>query len=201
MTFIHGQVFHKLTVEHRQLLFSTPFLHLFVIPKKLQVSNAILHTILTKYDNDHGYFVFQEKKLYFTSGSVSHFICLPSKGDVVDLSQVRNSTSLLREKYFGRKSQIRRQELEKVIVQLLDSEASTPRDVVSLLVLYLFTTILFPNTAGSVPLHLFRYAELIWKLISYIIFWINSNIVYLNLFQVRRASWTFAKIQLGCSSL
>ena len=159
MTFIHTHVFHHLTVEHRRLLFLTPFLHLFVFPKKMQVSNGILHTILSFYDNRNGCFNILGKEVYFTSDCVANFLCLPNEGLVVDLSQVRVSTSPLREKYFPHHKQIRRPVIEEVIKKVVQDKNSNARDVVSLLVLYIFTTVLFPNTAGSVPLQLFRYAK------------------------------------------
>lgn len=163
MTFIHGKIFHLLNREHIKLLFKTPFLHFFVMPKKMQVSNAVLHSILVRYDNENGYFNILGKKLHFSCASVGHFLCLPAEGQVVDLSQVRVSTSPLRLKYFpGHISQLRRYDLEDVIEDLVKKQSSDPqdaRDVVSLLVLYLFTAILFPNTAGSVPLQFFRYAK------------------------------------------
>lgn len=121
MTFIHGRIFHLLNREHIKLLFKTSFLHFLVMPKKMQVSNAVLHSILARCDNENGYFNILGKKLHFTSTSVAHFLCLPAEGQVVDLSQVRVSTSPLCAKYFpDHNSQLRRPELENVIEELLN---------------------------------------------------------------------------------
>ena len=80
MIFIHTHIFHHLTVEHRRLLFLTPFLHLFVFPKKMQVSNGILHTILSFYDNRNGCFNILGKEVYFTSDCVANFYAFQMKG-------------------------------------------------------------------------------------------------------------------------
>lgn len=158
MKFIHQDVFHKLDVNHRVKLFNTPFLHFFVMPQKLSVPNAVLHSILSCYSVENGYFDVKGKHLYFTKESVSHFLCLPSKGKVVDMKPTRE-LSVFRQKYFPGKKRIVRKDLETVIKAVIDDHSSPPEDVTGLLVLYVFTTILFPNTHGSVSMSLFRYRE------------------------------------------
>ena len=65
---------------------------------------------------------------------------------------------MLKEKYFKEANEISRNLLEEKIVEALDNQCPV-KDVVGLLVMYLFTTILFPQVSGFVPIHMFRYAE------------------------------------------
>lgn len=105
------------------------------------------------------------------SKEISTIMCLPSTGDMVNIANVRSSPTRLRRKFFPGMRTITRIQLEKVIEAALDNncpEMNCPEnEVVSLLVLYIFTTILFPNTAGSVPFHLFPYVENLDRLYSY----------------------------------
>jgi hypothetical protein len=51
-------------------------------------------------------------------------------------------------------------------LKAIDDDIAT-EDVVGLLVMYLFTTILFPQASGYIPIHMFHYAEDMNKLHSF----------------------------------
>lgn len=171
MKWFHTNVMHLLNVDHRKLLIKTPFLHLFVIPRGVTAPNAILHHILCLWDSERSLFRFHHRNLMLNSKEISTIMCLPSTGDMVNIANVRSTPTRLRQKFFPGMRTISRSQLEKVIEAALKNdcpEMNCPaNEVVSLLVLYIFTTILFPNTGGSVPMHLFGYVENLDRLNSY----------------------------------
>lgn len=72
----------------------------------------------------------------------------------------------MRKKYFKNQGDIPRKQLEAVILKAI--ETSEPaEEVVGLLIMYLFTMVLFPLTNGSVPLHLFHYCDNLAALRNY----------------------------------
>lgn len=166
MKFIHTQVLPKLNVDHLKLFLNTPFLHLFCFPKGVQANNVVVHKILTMWDNDKSLFKFHEKELKFTAEEVSLIMCLPNIGKHVNYARTVTK-SMLRHRHFPRKKSIRRADFQKGIVKALDDPNCSPEDVVGLLVMYLFTTILFPQAGGAVPLHLFNYVEKLDELKKY----------------------------------
>lgn len=159
MRFFHLKVLSSLNEKHITALAKTPFLHLFSFPIRTQVNNALLHEILLMWDN-RGHFVFREKELKFTADEVALAMCLGKNGAPVVYKRDSVITYRMRHKYFPNKvnRDITRSELEKAILKAI-ADKEDPEEVVGLLVLYLFTTVLFPQTTGNVPIHMFRYVE------------------------------------------
>lgn len=162
MDFFHNKVYKKLSDQHITILSETPFLHLFAFPTGTQSNNAVLHQILLMWDNNKHCFSFKGSNLYFTSEEVSLVMCLPSKGQDVSYSRAYSRAkpynSALRCKYFSPNKHITKPQIERAILDALDKNHA-PNDVVGLLVMYLFTTVLFPQSSGYVPVHMFQYVE------------------------------------------
>jgi hypothetical protein len=163
MNFFHKDVLKKLTAEHMKLLALTPFLHLFAFPKNSQANNAILHNILLMWDGSENYFNFKGAKLEFTAEKVSLIMCLPSNGNPVVYKRKMITGFSLRARHFRFNQDISRHQLEQAILKAIDDKVVAD-DVVELLVMYIFTTILFPQAGGTVPVHIFHYVENIEKL-------------------------------------
>lgn len=166
MNFFHLRVLPNLQLEHIKELAKTPFLHLFCFPVNTQVNNPVLYSILLKWDAGKGYFLFKDKQLKFTANEVAMVLGLSTEGSVVVYNRRELDTSGLRRKYFKNEGEITRSQLEAAILQCIDKKVSAA-DIVGLLVMYLFTTVLFPQACGNVPIHMFRYAEDINRLRKY----------------------------------
>ncbi|XP_078166159.1 uncharacterized protein LOC144560785 [Carex rostrata] len=169
MDFFYNKVYDKLSSKHKELLSKTPFLHLFCFPKKTLASNVVLHQILLMWDNNKRCFKFKGSVLNFTSEEVSLLMCLPCKGKPVSYPRekgAKRKPSVLRNKYFEPNKFILRKDLEDKISIALN-ENHEAKDVVGLLVMYLFTTVLFPLASGYVPVNMFQYAEDIESLCGY----------------------------------
>lgn len=163
MKFFHTKVLPKLDREHIKLLARTPFLHLFTLPIKTQVNNPVLYSILLKWNGEIGAFVFKDVKLWFTAEEVAMVMGLGTEGSFVVYNRKELDASALRRRYFQNEGEITRSQLEDAILQTLEKKCAA-NDVVGLLVMYLFTTVLFPQACGNVPIHMFRYAEDIERL-------------------------------------
>ena len=166
MNFFHNQVLMKLTAEHIRLLCKTPFLHLFAFPKGTQASRVVLHQILLMWDRQKRCFGFNGSDLHFTSEEVSLVMCLPSKGIQVNCDRTSYTDSPLRWRHFRDMTRITKPDLEKAILKAIDDKCA-PADVVGLLVMYLFTSTLFPQANGCVPTLFFPYVEIIEKIRTY----------------------------------
>jgi hypothetical protein len=92
---------------------------------------------------------------------------LPTDGDTVNITRKDQQRSIIREKYFGGKGAITRGKLESKLKELLKKIDIVPdAHVVALVVVYIFTTILFPQSNGNVPVQLFSYVdnlETLWE--------------------------------------
>lgn len=110
------------------------------------------------WDNKGHFKVRDGKLLEFTADEVALVMCLTSKGANVQYKREYVGQYTLRTKYFGRSGRISRADLENGIVKALDDKQPA-KEVVGLLVMYLFTMILFPQSCGKVPVHMFPYAE------------------------------------------
>lgn len=178
MRFFHLRVLKKLNEHHIRLLAKTPFLHFFGFPKGTEVNNAILHQILLMWDGK-GSFIFKTgsgasttaHSLKFTADEVALVMGLSTEGKPVQYKRECVTVYGLRTRHFGRGTgEITRRELEDAIVKAVDDTSlcseinNKVADVVRLLVLYLFTTILFPQSTGNVPIHMFDVAENLKKL-------------------------------------
>lgn len=76
--------------------------------------------------------------------------------------------SMLREKYFIPTGEISRNDLEDKIKELLGAEIPVPEnDIVGLIIMYLFTMILFSQSTGSVQGKLFHYLDDVESLKKY----------------------------------
>jgi hypothetical protein len=118
------------------------------------------------WDNKGHFKVRDGKLLEFTADEVALVMCLSSKGANVQYKREDVGQYALRTKYFRRSGGITRVQLENVIVKALDDK-QPEKEVVGLLVMYLFTMILFPQNCGKVPVHMFRYVENIVGLKDY----------------------------------
>lgn len=165
MNFFHTRVLKKLNEVHIRSLAKTPFLHLFGFPISTEVNNAVLHQILLMWDGK-GSFIFKtgsgpsstSHTLKFTPDEVAIVMGLSTDGKPVQYKRDCVTVYALRSRHFQQYSgEITRKQLEDAIVRSIDN--GPPEDVVRLLVLYLFTTILFPQTTGNVPIHMFGIAE------------------------------------------
>jgi hypothetical protein len=69
------------------------------------------------------------------------------------------TNSRLKNDYFGKSTRsITKKSLEEAILKALE-DGKPEKDVVGLLIMLLFTAILFPQACSTVPVHLFKYAE------------------------------------------
>jgi hypothetical protein len=93
-------------------------------------------------------------------------MCLPFDGFEVDYTRQQLNDSTVRLRYFPPATPIKREDLEKKILRAIE-EGSDASDVVSLLVMYLFTTILFPQTSGCVPVNMFYFVDNLKSLNDY----------------------------------
>ena len=166
MNFIHNILSGKLTGEYVAELAKTPFLHLFCFPKGTHCNNAILHEMMLLWSTADSAFLFRGKKLNFTKEEVCAILCLPNLGKTVTWRRFTYTESMLRHKHFKTIRRISRQQLEEAILKAI-SDKCPAKEVVGLLVMYLFTTILFPQTGTTVPIHLFNYVEDIDTLYRY----------------------------------
>lgn len=170
MRFFHIEVLKKLNEKHIKLLARTPFLHLFAFPNPTEVNNVILHQILLLWDGK-GSFIFKTENgpsctshtLKFTADEVAIVMGLSLDGKPVPYKRDCVTVYGLRRRYFGEGTgEITRRELEDAIVKAIDdenTEEENEEEVIRLLVLYLFTTILFPQSTRNVSIHMFSIAE------------------------------------------
>ena len=86
------------------------------------------------------------EELKFTVDEVALAMCLGKNGALVVYKRDSVITYRMRHKYFPNKvnRDITRSELEKAILKAI-ADKEDPEEVVGLLVLYLFTTVLFPK--------------------------------------------------------
>lgn len=159
MNFINLKVLNRLSVDHIKLLLRTPFIHLLVIPKGVVASLGILQEILLLWDTNSSCFNYRGKKLKFTAQEVSLVMSLPNSGIYVSHKKIATKKSVLRNRHFPNKTTIKREALESAILDALDDTGCPPEEVVGLIIMYLFTTVLFPQTAGNVPMNLFYYVD------------------------------------------
>lgn len=166
MKFIHKDLYGKLNMKHVELLAGTPFFHLLGFPIGTHCNNGILHQMLLLWSPEDGAFKCKKKLLHFTREDVSMIMCLPSTGTTVKWKRATSVDSALRCKHFASNTSISRQELESAILKAIDKNCKA-EEVVGLLVVYLFTTILFPQTGTTVPVHMFHYGECTTDLAGY----------------------------------
>ncbi|KAF3329802.1 Ulp1 protease family, C-terminal catalytic domain-containing protein [Carex littledalei] len=168
MFFFHSQVMPRLHRDHIKVLARTPFMYLFAFPNRTQANNPLLHSILLKWDNDKGGFLLSNKLLMFTPDEVALVMGLGFEGEVVVYKRETLTFSALRRKFFEKRNEkITRKELEDTIIAALGNKKGTAEEIGGLLVMYIFTTILFPQNSGNVPIHLFPYVENIDRLRKY----------------------------------
>jgi hypothetical protein len=158
MEFFHQEVFPLLSEEHIKILSQTPFLHLFAFPRGISISRPIIHQILLLWNKNEDCFKFKGKTLEFRPEEISLVMGLQFNGNKVIYKRQELTQSVIRTRYFQPSGEITRNLLEERILDAL-REGSPASDVVSLLVMYLFTMILFPQANGSVPVHMFHYVD------------------------------------------
>lgn len=166
MRFFHLRVLKLLNAEHIKWLTRTPFMHLFAFAERTQVSNAILYEILLMWDNKGHFKVRDGKLLKFSAEDVAIVMGLNKKGSIVHYRREFVTNYRLRSAYFRDTGKITRVDLENAILKAIN-EKKPEVDVVGLLVMYLFTTILFPQACGNVPVHMFSYVEKLDELHGY----------------------------------
>lgn len=166
MEFFHQEVFPLLSDEHIKILSQTPFLHLFAFPRGISISRPIIHQILLLWNRSEDCFKIKGKKLEFRPEEISLVMGLQFNGSKVIYKRKELTQSVIRSRYFQPSGEISRNLLEEKILDAL-RERSPASDVVSLLVMYLFTMILFPQANGSVPLHMFQYVDDLDRLDTY----------------------------------
>jgi hypothetical protein len=166
MEFLHTKVLHLLNDEYWRLLVQTPFFHLFGFPRGAVTSYALLQQILLYWDSNDNCFKFNGETLEFTAEEISIMMCLPFDGFQVDYTRQQLNDSVVRLRYFPPGKFIKREALEETIISAI-TEGSEATDVVSLIVMYLFTTILFPQTSGCVPVNMFHYVDNLISLKEY----------------------------------
>jgi hypothetical protein len=158
MSFFHNDVLPNLTPIHKALLAETPFIHLFAFPVSSHANNPALNCMLLYWEDKKGAFVVSGKDLKFTEEEVGLVMGLAVEGEVVQYTRGGDNGNSLRNRHFSPKGKISVPQLENAIRNALTKQ-SAEEDVVGLLVMYLFTMILFPLASGLVPAHLFHYAE------------------------------------------
>lgn len=88
------------------------------------------------------------------------------RGEVVEYNKGRLDHTSFRCRHFHRTGRLSVRLLENAIKKALEENAHVD-DVVGLLVMYLFSMVLFPLACGNVPNHLFHYASNIDRLKEY----------------------------------
>lgn len=166
MLFFHREVLPKLTVEHKTRIADTPFMHLFAFPHDTHANNPVLHSILLNWDDKEGAFIFKKRCLKFTFQEVGMVMGLGVSGEAVEYKKGRLEDTSFRCRHFRRNGRLSVRMLENAIRKALE-EGATVDDVVGLLVMYIFSMVLFPLACGNVPNHLFHYASDIDNLKEY----------------------------------
>lgn len=85
----------------------------------------------------------------------------------MDYTRQHLNDSVVRLRYIPPATFITREALEETILRAIN-EGREASDVVSMLVMYLFTTILFPQTSGHVPVNMFHYVDTLESLRRYV---------------------------------
>jgi hypothetical protein len=166
MHFFHMVVLPKLKADHKTRLADTPFMHLFAFPRDTHANNPVLNSILLLWDDNEGAFVFHNKSLKFTYQEVGMVMGLGIRGEAVEYKKGRLEDTSFRCRHFRRTGRLSVRMLENAIKKALEEDANVD-DVVGLLVMYLFSMVLFPLACGNVPNHLFHYASNIDRLKEY----------------------------------
>ena len=159
-------VLPKLKADHKTRLADTPFMHLFAFPRDTHANNPVLNSILLLWDDNEGAFVFHNKSLKFTYQEVGMVMGLGIRGEAVEYKKGRLEDTSFRCRHFRRTGRLSVRMLENAIKKALEEDANVD-DVVGLLVMYLFSMVLFPLACGNVPNHLFHYASNIDRLKEY----------------------------------
>lgn len=151
MAFFHCQILQHLNGEQIGLLSETPFFYLFGFARDTQICRPILQHILLRWDPSEECFKFKGKKFILSPEDVSLVMALPTNGDPVNYTKKRQRESIVGLHYFPPNGEITQESVEQEIVDLvLDKSKNVPEsDVLSLLVMFLFTTTLFPQDSGS----------------------------------------------------
>jgi hypothetical protein len=169
MIFFHIKVLPHLNREHIKLLSETPFFHLFAFSKDIQLCRPMLHHILLRWNHNEECFKFRGVKINFSPEDIALIMALPTNGDPVNYTRQKQVQSSIRLRYFPPTGEISRENLElKILELLLGKEKKVPEaDVVGLLIMYLFTTILFTLGSGAVPAQFFHYVDSLDRLWDY----------------------------------
>lgn len=170
MAFLCHYVFPALKPEHSKLLAKSPFFHLFRLPDDAESCCPILHNILLQWDIKDGSLKHKGKSITLSEKDVCLIMGFGFEGDEVDIrKKTKPFRSELKNWYFSPRGEISRKKLEKKIKKLLHrTEPPVPvEDIVGLVIMYLFTTVLFPQASGSVPGNLFHYLDNIHTLRKY----------------------------------
>jgi hypothetical protein len=131
--------------------------------------HPILQHILLRWNQNEECFKFRGVKINFLPEDIALILALPTNGDPDNYTRKNQVKSSIKSKYFNPIGEISREILELMILELvLEKEKKVlEADVVRLLIMYIFTTILFPMGSGSVPAQFFHYVDNLDKLWDY----------------------------------
>jgi hypothetical protein len=167
MRFLHEDVLPRLNNAHAELLAHTPFFHLLGFPMNAEINRPLLHHILLNWDVNEQCLKLKSRTFELCPSDISLILGLPTVGDVVNVQRKGKKVSILRNKYFPKNGEIKRAALKEKILVLLKEEGTPPEDIVGMIIMWIFTTVLFPHSSGTCPAHLFYYVDNVQNIRKY----------------------------------
>ncbi|XP_078151067.1 uncharacterized protein LOC144546406 [Carex rostrata] len=149
--------------DQRTKLNKTPFAHLLCMPPA-NISACLLTKLLDAFDSDNQVFMICGEAVPFTVQDVGVALGLQTEGSVIDLhsndKRVRLSDCYTRfhKDYFRTKNEVTSKSLQEILKRLACAEGCKKSDdFVALMVLYIFSTVLFPRSNELVTTSLIPY--------------------------------------------
>lgn len=138
------------------ILYATPFAHFFVVNKSVTMEKYILQDILDVYNVEENCFYISGCKIEIRSEDCCLMLGLPLVGNCLNLSK-RPQYSQLRSRYFGKDGRPTRERLFSCAQEAIRN--GDDENAARLLILFLFSTILFSAANSSTPPSLLDYVD------------------------------------------
>lgn len=148
------------------MLDSTPFGHFFHLEANIRITKKIVMDLLSCFNIDRNAFLVDGEEFYFSGEEASLILGLPFTGNEINISMQGRSIEL-REKYCTKNGPCRSTRDTFFVAAGQAIESGEIEDAARLLLMFLFSTFLFPAANASTPPALFSYVTDLPALWSY----------------------------------
>lgn len=146
----------SLSTNTMNILYSSPFGHFFLMNEDIRMEKSIVDDVISTYSTSRSVFLLGDLETKLCSEEACLILGLPLVGNSINICK-RKISSNLRNKYPVLHSRVTKQHIFSCIKEAVSNKDD--EDAARLMIMFLFSTILFPAPNSSVPPALFEYVD------------------------------------------